>query len=116
MLPRQVVFSFCLMSFLALMTLSCATTGKFIDLNLDMSKQQVIGTLGKPDVARGSIRNRWGQLIEVWEYVEYASDDDAFYGFHTKYWVYFCDGKLVQWGQAGDWKTEADRIYEIRYR
>ncbi len=33
----------------------------------------------------------------------------------TSYWLYFYDGKLVQWGQAGDWKKEADRIYEINF-
>ena len=28
----------------------------------------------------------------------------------------FVDDKLVQWGEAGDWQKEADRIYELRFR
>jgi hypothetical protein len=34
----------------------------------------------------------------------------------AKYWMYFYDGKLVQWGEAGDWQREADQIYEMRFR
>jgi hypothetical protein len=94
----------------------CATTGKLIKLNLDMTKEQVINTIGKPDAARGSMRNKYDQVIEVWEYLEYKTDDHAFYGITTPYWLYFYNGRLVQWGQAGDWKQEADRIYEMRFR
>lgn len=31
------------------------------------------------------------------------------------YWLYFHDDKLVQWGEAGDWRKESDRIYEYRF-
>jgi hypothetical protein len=40
----------------------------------------------------------------------------AFRGERRDFWLYFHDGKLVQWGQAGDWRKEADRIYEYRFR
>ncbi|MGA2624769.1 MAG: hypothetical protein ABSF91_12995 [Bacteroidota bacterium] len=94
--------------------ISCAaTTGQFIKLQLGMTKAQVQGAIGDPDLARGSIRNKYDQLIEVWEYNPLVSN----WGWDRKrMWVYFCDGQLVQWGEAGDWQREADRIYEIRYR
>jgi hypothetical protein len=36
-------------------------------------------------------------------------------GKEKPYWLYFADGRLVQWGEAGDWRREADRIYEFRF-
>jgi hypothetical protein len=36
-------------------------------------------------------------------------------GKEVPYWFYFVDGRLAQWGEAGDWRREADRIYEIRF-
>ena len=75
-----------------------------------MTKVQVQSTIGDPDVARGSIINKFGQHIEVWEYDRLVSN----WSWETKrMWVYFCDGPLVQWGEAGDWQKEADAIYEI---
>lgn len=101
--------------FLALLVvlIGCATTGQFIKLELGMTKSQVLATVGDPDVARGSIRNKYDQLIEVWEYYRFVSNWSPE---KKRMWVYLCDGKLVQWGEAGDWAREADRIYEIRYR
>jgi len=76
--------------------------------------------LGEPDAARGSIRNKYGQVIEVWEYEKQKRDTrrgNIYTGLApTMYWLYFYDGRLVQWGEAGDWKAEADRIYEMRFR
>jgi hypothetical protein len=36
-------------------------------------------------------------------------------GTEKPYWLYFADGRLVQWGEAGDWRREADRIYDLRF-
>jgi hypothetical protein len=91
----------------------CATTGQFINLELGMSKKEVLSTIGEPELARGSIRNNYDQLIEVWEYYRFVSNWSPD---KKRMWVYFCDGKLSQWGEAGDWGREADRIYEIRFR
>lgn len=89
---------------------ACATTGKLMNLQLQQSKQQVQTAMGKPTAARGSMTNKYGQVIEVWEYALYKPSSGL-----TFYWLYFYNGKLVQWGQAGDWQREADRIYEIRF-
>lgn len=93
--------------------IGCATTGQFIKLELGMTKSQVIATIGEPEIARGSIRNKYDQLIEVWEYYRFVSN---FSPDKKRMWVYFCDGHLAQYGEAGDWSREADQIYEIRYR
>lgn len=56
------MFSFSLILF------GCATTRSssiLINLNLGVSKQKVIKIIGEPDGARGSIRNKYDQLIEV---------------------------------------------------
>jgi hypothetical protein len=94
---------------------ACATTGNLRKLELGMTKDEVVDKLGEPAAARGSMRNKYDQVIEVWEY-QLVKPDDAAYHITTEYWMYFYSGKLVQWGEAGDWKREADRIYEIRYR
>ena len=92
---------------------SCATTEQFVRLELGMSKAEVTKTVGEPELARGAIQNKFGQLIEVWEYYRFISNWSPD---KKRMWVYFSDGKLVQWGQAGDWEREADRIYEFRFR
>jgi hypothetical protein len=88
-------------------------------------------------VARGALTNKYGQKVEVLEYKLAMPTDEtvgsvvgksamtvitlgvgavAFRGERRDFWLYFHDGKLVQWGQAGDWRKEADRIYEYRFR
>jgi hypothetical protein len=100
--------------------LGCATANQLNKLQLSMTKAQVIDIIGEADQVRGSIRNKYDQTIEVWEYEKQKHDTrygNPFTGLSpTYYWLYFCDGKLVQWNQAGDWNTEANRIYEIRFR
>lgn len=87
-------------------------------LSLSMEKRDVIAQMGQPSAVRGAIRNRFDQTIEVWEYrlYRYKGAIEGLSQDFDLYWMYFVDDKLVQWGQAGDWKREADRIYEIRFR
>jgi hypothetical protein len=98
----------------------CATTGGLLRLEPGMSKSKVINILGEPDVARGSMINKYDQIIEVWEYNLRKKAPGA-QGINidtvpATYWLYFVESRLVQWGEAGDWKQEADRIYEMRFR
>lgn len=107
-----------------------------------MTKDQVVNTLGYyPDVHRGSILNKFGQVIDVWEYsvasggvnidsVQKAVVATALVvgtfglllpaltneGTVSYYWLIFADNRLVQWGRAGDWEDAKKQIYEIRYR
>lgn len=88
-------------------------------------------------IARGSILNKYGQIIEVREYeVDKGKDGRRRAGeilatistcglaapiFFTAgevntYWLYFCDGMLVQWGRAGDWVEAQKMIYDINFK
>jgi len=87
--------------------IGCA--GHLMKLNLGMTKTEVISTMGQPVAARGSIKNKFDQVVEVWEYTLWKGPITA------DYWLYFVDGYLVRWGEAGDWQAESDRIYEIRF-
>ena len=105
---------FLLLPFLVLIC-ACASTGELQKLRLDMTKNEVLNQMGKPDIARGAIRNKYSQVIEVWQYK--LTTQPLWGAWETNdYWLYFCDGTLVQWGEAGDWNREADRIYEVRFR
>jgi len=123
--------------FICLAATGCTTSSdQLTQIQLGMSKEQIQEQLGGPRAARGSIKNKYGQVIEVWEYrLAMPTDETAgtivgktfltiftlgagameFKGERRNYWLYFHDGKLVQWGEAGDWRREADRIYEFRF-
>jgi hypothetical protein len=98
-----------------ILLVGCATTGKLLRINLQMNKDEVLSTMGKPTAVRGSMTNKYGQVIEVWEYALYKKWIGRAGG-RTYYRLYFYEGKLVQWGEAGDWQREADIIYETKFR
>ena len=134
----NIVFKIGATFLLCLLLLSnCATSAQNLrKVSIGMTKDQVAENLGEPTVVRGSIMNKYGQVIEVWEYkLAMPTDDNAgtiigksaltvitfgvgaisFKGKREMYWLYFYDNKLVQWGQKGDWKQETDRIYEFNF-
>jgi hypothetical protein len=92
--------------------IGCASSSSLSDLDIGMNKHAVKKEMGNP-LVRGAITNKYGQVVEVWEY-------DLLDGVapirRSTYWLWIVDGKLSQWGRAGDWKREADRIYEVRWR
>ena len=115
---------------------SCASSAKRLaTIELCMTKDEVIEKLNTPKFVRGAIINKFGQNIEVLEYdLAVPKDsrqryDDVLLTVGTlgllspvlfvrkteTFWLYFADSKLVKWGKAGDWKAEADSIYEIRF-
>ena len=119
---------------LALLLAGCATPAKHMTrISLGMSKEQVVQKLGNPTVARGAIRNKFDQTVEVWEYRLALPEDEV--GSKTattivtfgigaflfadrdmkNYWLYFVEDKLVRWGEAGDWDREAGQIYEFQF-
>lgn len=83
------------------------------DISLGMTKKEVIERMKKkPDNLIGAKKYPEGTL-EVLQFTKY----DALYHFVIeRYWLYFWNDKLSQWGRPGDWKKEADRIYEFRER
>lgn len=105
-------------------------------ISLDMSKDEVVTALGEPRVVRGSIRNKFNQIVEVWEYtltlpakdsagqivgktvttvITLGMGADRFRPETKNYWLYFVENKLSQWGEAGDWGKEPERIYEFNF-
>lgn len=91
--------------------------------------------LGDPQMIRGSLRNKFNQVVEVWQYQIALPDDGGdiarksaltvatlgimAYSFAEKdkkdYWFYFHNNQLVQWGVAGDWERAADQIIDINF-
>ena len=112
------------------------TEDKFKEISLGMSKKEVLAALGKPTVAKGAMRNKYAQIVEVWEYTLVLRADGSKGAMVGKtvlaaikagagalgvqwvrkdYWLYFYDNTLVRWGEVGDWAKEIDRIYEYKF-
>ena len=124
---------------ITLMTLSlgCVTSSQELrKVSIGMTKDDVIGVLDEPTTSRGALRNKYGQVIEVWEYRLAVPSDDStgqviskslmavytagygakeFTGDRKDYWLYFMNNELVQFGEAGSWTNERDRIYEFNF-
>lgn len=126
---------FCPPIAILLLVSGCATTRSLQSLSLGATKAEIQRRMGSPGAVRGAIVNRYGQHVEVWEYQLSTSSQsaqklglgaltmgmsllipDRNQVLGSYYWLYFVDDRLVQWGQAGDWAREADRIYEIQFR
>ena len=109
-------------------------------IDIGMTKVEVQGTIGNPDSVRGAVKNNYGESVQVWEYdIADKREVNAWrlkYGAvcaltapftflitcipmngrqppdTENYWLYFVDGRLAQWGKAGDWQEK--EIREIR--
>lgn len=66
-------------------------------LQLGMEPEAVREAIGKPFAIRASKVYEGEEWSEVWEYLP-----PVFTWTPKTYWVYFEDGKLVQWGEPGD--------------
>lgn len=110
----SILFISCLL--LVIFLAGCATPAKrMARISLGMSKEQVCQKLGDSTVARGAIRNKFDQTVEVWEY-RLALPKTVWSQRDIKnYWLYFVEDKLVRWGEAGDWDREASQIYEFQF-
>jgi len=83
-------------------------------ISLGGSKNDVIDSLGDPANVIGSKQYTNG-TVEVWSYEKWHANL-GLDNLEQVYWLYFLDEFLVQWGRPGDWRREADRIYELRAR
>jgi hypothetical protein len=91
-------------------------------ISLNMPKEEVIQRMNARGVARGAILNKHGQTIEVREYkikqptVFDLADPLLFVGGEIDtYWLFFYEGRLVRWGQAGDWEDAERIIYDVNF-
>lgn len=113
----KIIFLFALLT-MTLLTTACSryASEKNLDgISIHMSKQEVINRMHGQGVARGAIINKHGQTIEVREYKVSDLWLPTTWELET-YWLYFCDGRLVQWGKAGDWAEAQKVIYDINFK
>lgn len=134
---RAVAPAWALIALLVPVVSSCATPAEKLKYaHIGMSKGGLITNVGKPNLVRGSVVNRFGQEVEVWEYQLVFPDDPNAKSFkvifsaltfgvgspvwlvqNTKnYWFYFVDSKLTRWNEAGDWRVEKERLYELPWK
>ncbi|WP_417765767.1 SHOCT domain-containing protein [Spongiibacter tropicus] len=86
-------------SLLVLALFGCATAHKINNVQLGMTKQEVIAAIGKPT----SISAK-----DDTEYLNYRfseTDDHAFYGITTPYYVRLVNGKVDSYGRTGDFDS-----------
>lgn len=83
-------------------------------ISIGQDKAGVEAALGAPANVIGS-KSFPGGVVEVWEYQRWQANvgPDQL---EERYWVYFLNGHVSQWGRPGDWEREADRIWEFRMR
>lgn len=88
-----------LTAFLGIFLAGCATAHKINSINLGMPKQEVIKNLGRP--VSTSAHNG----IEYLNYRFSETDDEAFIGVTTPYYVRIVDGKVSSYGRMGDFDS-----------
>ncbi len=82
---------------LVLMATGCSIPArKMRNLQLGMTPDQVREAAGKPYTVRAAKQYEDGQTAIVWEYIS------RFAIYPKDYWVMFENGKVVQWGEPGD--------------
>ena len=108
------------------MLVGCASTSineqnkQLSKVELGMTKEQVL-TIMPRGVPRGAKLYPNGS-VSVLEYVagNYSPFDhhaNQWTGMvNQTMWLYFYNGKLIQWGKPGDWPVNPDAIFEIRNR
>lgn len=79
--------------------IGCATSSKINNIALGMSKQETIEKLGLPV----SVSAQNG--VEYLNYALSETDDDAFYGRTTRYYVRIMDNKVESFGRTGDFDS-----------
>lgn len=85
-------------------------------LSIGMTRKEVITAMGEhiPFKIIGAKTYPNG-TVEVGEYY----DKKVVFGrgiVEERYYLYFLNNSLVQWGRPQDWQQEADRVYEVRMR
>jgi hypothetical protein len=93
---------------LAWIIVGCAPTSNLNRLQLGMSKTETQQAMGGAGTTRGAKTDPSGRQVEILEYVL----DNPYTGAEI-YWLRFANGKLDQWGRAGDWDERIDQKIDI---
>lgn len=81
----------------AVMVAGCKLPARHVkDLRLGMTPDEVLDVMGKPYTIRAAKVFEDGQTQECWEYLSRLALVPK------DYWIYFENGKMVQWGEPGD--------------
>ena len=99
---RQLIFCW-----ISLLLSGCATAWKMNKVSLGMSKADVINAVGMPDDTK-AIQNQ-----EVLSYYWSATGTDNYVGRTTEYWIILKDGKVVQYGKAGDYGSSRNPALDL---
>lgn len=82
-------------------------------VRLGMTHDEVLDVMGRPYAVRAAKLYRDGNWLEVWEYIPSVFSVALFADRYDKdYWVVFEGGKVVQWGEPGDWAGRTDQVEE----
>ncbi len=110
---RNTSLFFILMLLISTNLVSCANYASpqnLDELVIHMNKDDVLKKMNFSGISRGSILTESGKVVEVREYQIFQ----PFVGTHA-YWLYFSDGKLAKWGQAGDWADAQKFVYDVNF-
>ncbi len=81
-------------------------------LRASMVLEDVERYIGEPSARRGEFMNKYGQVIDVFEF---ELSEDTTTGKTNHYWLFFINEKLVKWEEAIDWEESYRRIYETKF-
>ncbi len=81
-------------------------------LAIGNTKEEVNTSMGDPANVVGAKQFESG-IVEAWEYQRWRAQLGPDY-VEEAYWIYFLDGKVVQWSKPGNFDLEAGRIYDKR--
>jgi hypothetical protein len=79
------------------------------NLEIGMTKNQVVQVMGDPDSARGARQEDNGKTTEVWTYVLKRPGC----GRARMYLLRFENEKLARWGLEQDWLRQPDKVEKI---
>lgn len=81
-------------------TVGCvATTARTSGLSLGMGKQEVLKVMGSPTSVKAKDNE------EVLEYLLWPTWSPSIYDKKQQFWVILKDGRVTQYGNAGDYNT-----------
>jgi len=83
----------------AILTTGCATAHKMNSVSIGMTKQEVISVLGPPTSTSAK------EGVEYLNYRFSETDDHAFYGITSPYFVRIINGKVDSYGRLGDFDS-----------
>lgn len=88
----------------ALVLVGCSTPSQRVgSVRLGMTPDEVLDEMGEPYAVRSAKLYRDGTFQEVWEYIPSIFSVALFADRYDKtYWVFFDEGRVVQWGEPGD--------------